>query len=80
MLSTRRSTCRRNDWESFSATPDQFLPSGDHVTKLGHYSGVHKQTGKSMRAAFAHIYALRDGEIVKFQQYADSAKFAEALT
>jgi ketosteroid isomerase-like protein len=31
-----------------------------------------------MRAAFAHVYTLRGGRIVRFEQYADTAKVAEA--
>ena len=31
-----------------------------------------------MTAAFAHVYWLRDGRVVRFEQYADTAKVVEA--
>ena len=52
------------DWDGFSATPHDFVESGDRVVAFGVYSGTVKTTGKSMRAAFAHLWRVRDGWIV----------------
>ena len=68
-----------NDWDGFEAVPHEFLLSGDHVVTLGHYRATFKKTGKSMNAAFAHVYTLSDGKIVKFRQFADSATFKQAM-
>jgi hypothetical protein len=38
------------------------------------YTGTFKATGGSMRAAFAHRWTLREGKIIRFFQYVDSAK------
>jgi ketosteroid isomerase-like protein len=32
-----------------------------------------------MRVPFAHVWTLRDGKVVKFVQYTDTLKVAEAL-
>ena len=45
----------------------------------GIYSGTYKATGKSFEAEFAHIWTLRDGKVISFHQYVDSALVQEAL-
>lgn len=67
------------DWKDFRAIPSEFLPAGDNVVTLGHYEGISTATGKSMKARFAHVYTLKDGKIVRFRQYADSALFAQTM-
>jgi len=66
------------EWEGWGAEVGRWLEADDSVVALGAYRGTFRKTGKSMRAAFAHVYWLRDGRIVRFEQYADTAKVAEA--
>ena len=66
------------DIDGFAARPDELLPAGDdRVLALGRYSG----TGKAgpLDAAFAHVWTVKDGRIVKFVQYADTHLFREAI-
>lgn len=67
------------EWDGFRAETDEFLDAGDKIVTLGVYSGRYKATGKSMRAPFAHVWTLRDGKAIKFVQYTDTVKVAEAL-
>ncbi len=67
------------DWDGFSATSDEFIDGGETIVSLGHYAGVAKATGKAMRAQFAHVFRVRDGQIAGFQQYADTLGTAQAL-
>ena len=67
------------EWEGFSAVPDQFVDGGDVIVALGNYSGKYIKTGKSMHVPFAHVWTLKGGTIVKFVQYTDTLKMAEAL-
>ena len=67
------------EWEGFSAAPDEILDAGDNIIALGNYAGKYNKTGKSMKAPYAHIWTLRNGKIVKFVQYTDTLKVAEAL-
>jgi ketosteroid isomerase-like protein len=67
------------EWDSYSAVPEEFVAEGDKVIALGTYSGKYKATGKSFSAPFAHVWTLRDGKAVKFQQYTDTVKVQEAL-
>lgn len=66
------------DVEGFTARPDELLPAGDdRVLGIGRYRG--KGRGGEVDVAFAHLWTVRDGEIVKFVQYADSHKYRQAV-
>ncbi|HKI03266.1 MAG TPA: nuclear transport factor 2 family protein [Thermoanaerobaculia bacterium] len=68
------------EWETWQAVTDRWLDAGEAIVVLGEYRGTRRTTGKSMTAAFAHVYTLRGGRIVRFEQYADTVKVAEACT
>lgn len=70
----------RSVWKGFSAPVEELLESGDRVVALGRYEGTHSQTGRSMHAAFAHIYRVRQGLIVSYDQVADTWPMVQAAT
>lgn len=66
------------DVENFSARPDELMPAGeDRVLALGRYTGSGR--AGAVDAAYAHVWTVRGGRIVKFVQYADTHKFREAI-
>ena len=66
------------DVPGFSARPDEIIVAGDdRVLALGRYTGSGAAGG--LDSAFAHVWTVRDGRIVKFVQYADTHKFREAI-
>jgi ketosteroid isomerase-like protein len=67
------------EWEGFTVTPEEWLDAGDRIVVLGTYSGIHKSTGKQVRAQFAHIWSVREGRVVRFQQYTDTKQFADTV-
>ncbi len=67
------------EWNDFKAEPDEFLDAGERIVALGNYSGSYKTTVKSMNVPFAHVWALKDGKIIKFVQYTDTLKVSEVL-
>jgi ketosteroid isomerase-like protein len=67
------------DWEGFAAISDEIIDGGDTIVSLGHYSGMHKKTGKAMRAQFAHVFRVKNAKIAAFQQYADTLGTARAM-
>lgn len=67
------------EWDGFKVAPKEFLESGERIIVLGQYSGTYKATGKSFKAEFAHVWTLRDGKVVRFIQYADTALIQKAL-
>jgi ketosteroid isomerase-like protein len=69
----------RDMWEGWKAVPTEYRDAGDAVLVLGHYDGTWPATGRSFRAGFAHLYSVREGRIVRFQQFTDTALIAEAM-
>jgi ketosteroid isomerase-like protein len=67
------------EWDGFAVVPERIVDGGDTVVGLGNYSGTFKETGKSMKVPFAHVWDIRDGKVVKFVQHTDTAMVAKAL-
>ena len=67
------------EWEWFSVTPKEVLDAGESVVGRGYYAGKYRQTGREVKAQFAHVFTFRDGKVVKFQQYTDTAQFQKAV-
>ncbi len=68
-----------SEWEGFKAIPEQFIGMGDTVAVTGRYQGTYRETGKSVNAQLVHVYTVKDGKLVKFQQYTDTAQFRDAV-
>ncbi|QIY81005.1 nuclear transport factor 2 family protein [Chromobacterium violaceum] len=68
-----------SEWDGYRAAVDRYFVDGDHVVAQGFYHGTYRATGKRFSASFAHVYTLKDGKIVKFEQIVDSAKVWEAM-
>jgi ketosteroid isomerase-like protein len=56
---------------------DSFESAGDTVLARGTFSGTGK--GGKFKAPFAHVWTMRDGKAVKFQNYTDTAAINAAL-
>jgi ketosteroid isomerase-like protein len=67
------------EWEGYTAKVHTYLADGDRVAAFGVYSGTYRKTGKAMTASFAHLYHLKDGKIVRMEQYVDSHRVRQAL-
>lgn len=66
------------DVEGFSVTPERFTDGGETVVAEGRYRGTWKATGKPINAQFAHVWRLKGGKVVGFQQYTDTKQWAAA--
>lgn len=67
------------EWEGYTAKVHTYLADGDRVAAFGVYPGTYRKTGKAMTASFAHLYHLKDGKIVRMEQYVDSHRVQQAL-
>lgn len=69
------------EWDDYSADPDELIDGpGDVIVAVGNYSGTYKKTGKFMRVRVVHIWRLRDGAVVNFEQFTDTRLVAEAMS
>lgn len=68
-----------NDFEGFRATPKEFLGDKDRVAALGQYTGLVRSSGANLQADFVHVWTVRNGKLTRFEQYTDTAAWAEAF-
>jgi ketosteroid isomerase-like protein len=67
------------DWTSFAVNAERFVAEGNQVVSFGKYGGTHRATGRTVTAAFAHDWTVRNGKLVRFVQHTDTAKVLEAV-
>ncbi|MEU6998549.1 nuclear transport factor 2 family protein [Nonomuraea sp. NPDC046570] len=67
------------EWEGFAAEPEDFVDGGDTIVVIGDYSGTYRATGRHMTARFTHVWRLRDGVAVGFEQFTDTALVRDAM-
>jgi ketosteroid isomerase-like protein len=67
------------EMEGFEVVPDRFLSDGDQVVMVGRYRGKGIATGNLLDAQALHIWTLRDGKVVRFQQFVDTRQLADVL-
>ncbi len=65
--------------DNFSAVPASFIDGGDHVVVTGRYGGTIKSNGAPLDAQFCHVFHFKDGKVVNFQQYTDTAQWARLM-
>lgn len=58
--------------------PQEFIAQGDKVVVLGHYAWRVKKTGRTFKSDWAHVFTVRDGAVVGFHEYTDTAASAAA--
>lgn len=67
------------DWDGFTVHPGTFHDAGDTVVVEGRYTGVCKATGHAMDTQMCHVWGIRDGKVLSFQQYVDTARLRDVM-
>ncbi|MCF6222795.1 MAG: nuclear transport factor 2 family protein [Flavobacteriaceae bacterium] len=68
------------EWEYFKLADLQVMGmENDMVLGTGRYQAKHKKTGKEINAQMAHLWQLKNGKVISFQQYADTKQVSEAV-
>jgi uncharacterized protein len=65
------------DLQDFRIDVRRIVAAGDTVLVEARYRGSVKATGKAFDAQAAHVWDLRDGKVIRFQQYTDTWLFAQ---
>lgn len=66
------------DQDVLQFDPQEFIAEGDRVVALGQYRWRVKSTGREYGGDWAHVFTIRDGKIVGFHEYMDTAAAAAA--
>ncbi|OOV17721.1 nuclear transport factor 2 family protein [Flavobacterium sp. LM4] len=69
-----------SEWIDYKFTPEDYVWNEDKVVAYGTYSGTYKITGKVFEARVAHIWKLKDGKIIRFEQFVDSQSVNDAIS
>lgn len=57
----------------------EYIYAGDVVISLGTYHAPSKESGQDMPSAFAHLWDVEDGKLMRLRQYADTVQISRAL-
>jgi hypothetical protein len=68
------------DWEMISYKVNELIGQRDRVVALADACFCHRKTGKLVATAKADVFRLRDGRIVDFCEFFDTAAAVEAAT
>lgn len=52
--------------------PKEYIAQGDRVAALGHYVWKVKATNREYESDFVHVFTVRDGKIISFDEYFDT--------
>jgi uncharacterized protein len=67
------------DIDGFTVTPEEVIAAGDTVAVVARYTGTGKATGRSLDPPVTHVWDVQEDKIVRFRQFADTAKFLEVV-
>lgn len=68
------------EWEGFTiANLQVYNMDSEMVLATGRYQAKYKENGAVIDAQVAHLWTLKDGKVIKFQQFTDTKQFAEAV-
>lgn len=58
--------------------PQDFIAQGDKVVVLGDYSWRVRSTNREFMSDWAHVWTVKDGKLVAFKEYTDTAASSRA--
>lgn len=67
------------DWADWVVHDDTYVADGENVVVLARYTAVNKATGRPIDVRVAHHFVVRAGQIVRFEQFVDTAKVRDAM-
>jgi ketosteroid isomerase-like protein len=65
--------------ELLDSARDEMFAAGDRVVVLGRQTIRVKATGKTLTHSWVHLFRVKDGRILRFDEWLDSAKVLEAF-
>lgn len=68
------------EWDDYTVEIDEVIDGGDVVVGIGTYSGTYTNTGRYFSARVAHVWRLKGGEIVAFEQFTDTELVNHAIS
>jgi ketosteroid isomerase-like protein len=67
------------EWDDYKVMPEEFVDMGDHVVVTVRLQGRGRGSGIEIDARFYDLYMLRDGKIVRMDQFKARSEALEAV-
>jgi ketosteroid isomerase-like protein len=68
------------DWSMIHYTIDHMIAEGDRIAAVGSTAWIFKATGKKVETRKVDVWRFKDGRVVEFYEYFDTAKLFAATT
>lgn len=68
----------RENWEMVEYEIDEYVAEGDRIVSIGRCAFRNRHTRKVARTPKVDVYRFRDGRVVEFREYYDTAGLLEA--
>ena len=65
-------------WDEHEAVAEAFIDGGDHVLVTAYMRGRGRASGVEVEARFYEIYTLREGKVVRIEEFSERDKALEA--
>jgi len=66
------------EWDDYEMLPEEFVDRGDRVVVTVRLGGRGRGSGVEIDARFYDVYTLRDGKIVRMDQFTERSQALEA--
>ncbi len=67
------------DWDMIHYTADEFIVDGDRIAMRGSTAWRHRKTGRQVETRKADFVTFKDGKIVEFEEFYDTAGLLAAV-
>jgi ketosteroid isomerase-like protein len=67
------------EWDDYKVMPEEFVDRGDRVVVTVRLRGRGRGSGVEIDARFYDVYTLRDGKIVRMDQFTERSEALEAV-
>jgi ketosteroid isomerase-like protein len=67
------------EWDDYTLMPEEFVDRGDRVLATVRLRGRGRGSGVEIDARFYDVYTLRDGKIVRMDQFTERSQALEAV-
>jgi ketosteroid isomerase-like protein len=69
----------KGEWDDYKLMPEEFVDRGDRVVVTVGLRGRGRGSGVEVDARFYDLYTLRDGKIVRMDQFTERSEALEAM-
>jgi ketosteroid isomerase-like protein len=70
----------KGEWDDYRLMPEEFMDSGDRIIVTVRLGGRGRGSGVEVDARFYDLYTLRDGKIVRMDQFTERSEALEAIS